>query len=381
TIVNEDASSHIQVSDFHVFNERYGVFEGSITGQSRIEINEKEDFTEFRILGPQKVAALMCQNPDIGEPTPDYLTTAYIKLNEKNGFAKIPSVGVAVLIKADKLAVAKGIYEPYSKEFAEIVNFSSSNKDVSFMQILQMENVTLAYEGKKNYPINQLYELQKRLIERFPIGLKQVLEGYFEELMNVTIHLIDKGFLRVSMTDTGIFKGFYKKILEKLPKGTTIKATSLPSEKYLWSKDDDTLKQIENFVKDGGKMIRFFFLYNENKTIPEQYEVIQKHFEAYGQEESQVAVYLVFFTNLSDEEQRDLDYLIATTFRPNHSLPPLSWEVYVTNSLLVKELLAYSNEEKHEEFDKKFQALENLSSDKLQKVDETWLDNNIPKQE
>lgn len=172
-------------------------------------------------------------------------------------------------------AIVLGI-ERSSDKIILIKNLESQTKE---MKVLSDATAHISKNHEEmQYNLNFLRaRIELKNPADFPGTIEEAIKGHVpyelnylfkQELNNYTNFLTNAiKFKRVNFEDNDLFSKVYRKWLESNPK-STIYATSSPLKNYYWSTENEPNTRIENaivdFINNGGRMERVFFLKKED---------------------------------------------------------------------------------------------------------------------
>ena len=170
--------------------------------------------------------------------------------------------------------------------------------------------------------------------------LGKLVGGEVETLFDGLHSLLTQN--KFQLTNTEKFRGFYIKTLEAYPQ-REFWATSLPSSKYFWKPNDQVENAIAQFIHDGGKMKRIFFLSDENQLhAPETQQILARQLEL------GVQVYVVETSEISNELLR---------FFVVDSQGDIAWETIPRADNTIRTVSVIAGHEHTREYVRDFQTL------------------------
>ena len=198
----------------------------------------------------------------------------------------------------------------------------------------------------------------QNLKEQINPRLKLVFGEHITELLiNIQSAIKEQ---KIRLDDMELFRYFYKRTLEVYPKATFY-ATSIPSQKYFW-KNKSSEQAIADFIANGGKMKRVFFL---NSTVEaasiEEKEILNDQIEI------GVEVYVTYSPNVPKRLKK---------FFLTEKEGQIAWEALIGPSREIIEVMATSNEDKTKEYVDIFDELLSLNS--TRKVEQIEIIEQLP---
>ena len=140
---------------------------------------------------------------------------------------------------------------------------------------IQIEKNTKSISDKINL-VNELKNIRN--------DFDPLLDSLFRNDMNEKIEFFDDAInsKRYSIYDKKKFSSAYSKTFRMFPK-SHIMATSLADSTYFWTATGEEMnqleKEIQSFIKDGGKMTRIFYLDDKTKANPRTQRVLDRQME------------------------------------------------------------------------------------------------------
>jgi len=173
--------------------------------------------------------------------------------------------------------------------------------------------------------------------------LGKLVGGEVETLFAGLDSLLTKN--KFQLTNAEKFRGFYIKTLEAYPQ-REFWATSLPSSTYFWKPNDEVEQAIAEFIGNGGKMKRIFFLNSENQLRERETEEILERQLKLG-----VEVYVVQTSEISNELLR---------FFVVESDGDIAWETIPRADNTIRTVSVIAGQEHTREYVRDFQTLKGL---------------------
>ena len=266
--------------------------------------------------------------------------TAIVLLRTSNRMNS--TLGLGEIIQDDNKLKEENII----KEYLDYIHVNPINIE-PFQNIVELS---------KNLPrIKQQYfeSLRNKIFNYTPQNLLEPNKKFIQGLINIMASFSKNEEVIFKKEYIGIFRYLFEEILRNLANTDSVfYATSLPLSSYFWHFENNTEDTIKNYVENSGKMMRLFFVQSED-SIPnkEELEIISRHYELYGKNDSSGRVFV------TSEKLFDEPLLFATERSRS-----ISWIVECNYKKFIKKLAVSSSNETHERLKLEFGFLTNNPS-------------------
>ncbi len=260
--------------------------------------------------------------------------------------------------------------QKYQKRTLGLINISEYNEDE---QLLKTYLDFITANPLNIYPYRSLTHLKedinhikKQYLNRFSSiindymseNLKQTHNGFLNGMVNILSSFVLNEKIKFDQEYIGLFRLYYNDLLRNsINHPTTFYTTSYPKNQYFWHKGNSTEDLIEEFVANGGKMNRLFFVDSES-GVPSlsELEIIERHYLNYGKDPNYGAVYVASPNNFEDP-------FIFSTVDNGY----ISWKVTCKINKIIEQLEVTTDMNTHEQFRNNFFHF--IAHPKTQQVD------------
>lgn len=244
----------IHVGKLQIISNSVVYFNSSRTGKSIgfITASGSKEVLEIELMGEKRrgffIAKINTKNID------NELEVGFVSIDIKQ---EEPSLGIGYLVRES--------YFNENYDISEPLNIEDYDKRSSIYRVLndklilnKLQRFQVGNDKALSYWIAFVTDFFKRNI---PTGIMKNHERYLEYHIKSLINAVEKKTLVIPVVDKKVFSDFYKRVLQNCPQGT-LYTTSIPTEGYFWEEGNVIETQMKIFVKNGGKIYRYFYIYN-----------------------------------------------------------------------------------------------------------------------
>lgn len=331
----------IHVSKLKIVSNSFVYFNGSRTGESMgyVTASGANDILEIELMGENKRGFLISKGAD------DELEIGFVSIDAKQAQ---PSLGIGYLVREAYFNENYEINEPLL-----IKDYDKSSPLYTMLAEKQIINKLQRFQVGNEKSISYFIPfIQDFFRQNIPLGIMKNHERYLEYHIKSLINTIEKKTLLIPVVDKKVFSDFYNRILQNCAKGT-LRTTSIPTKGYFWEEGNIIETQMQHFVDGGGQIYRYFYIYDSAKELPlPTKEILKRHFEIYGNDDSKGAVYITKIDKLSEMDKCVVDMIIGTILPEDGKVENgNSWEVDISRGKIdkINNLIISSSEDRNYE--------------------------------
>lgn len=263
-------------------------------------------------------------------------------MNRKKLNNRIESI---VLISAALISGLIAIFDLFG--LLDEISWLVERTDTLVLLVLSVLLGSLIFDRRRDQILQEMLEdLQLGKLSSLQYYMDENLIEVFGEHISGLLQSIEMASKNkeIRLHDMELFRYFYKRTLDVFPKSEFL-ATSIPSKNYFW-KNNSSEDGIRNFIENGGKMRRVFFIdVPLNELEEDAKEIIQTQLDI-GVE--------TYITQVSNTPNRLRKFFFVD------NAERIAWEVFIGASNDMISIIMTSDKARNKEYKKIFDSLMKL---------------------